>query len=155
MAITERRAAAVELRVDGRKLSGVVMAYGEVSQSHRERFEPGSLRLAPVVHLDLHHDPERAIAWLPDGGLTLTDQESAMVLTADLPPIPAADRALDEVRTGNVGGLSVEFRAIKESLVDGIRVIHEAVLSGVGLVISPSYPAASVEARAQRRRVWL
>ena len=155
MAITERRAAAVELRVDGRKLSGVVMAYGEVSQSHRERFEPGSLRLADVVHLDLHHDPERAIAWLPDGGLELRDEESALLLAADLPPIPAADRALDEVRTGKVGGLSVEFRAVKESIVDGVRVIHEALLSGVGLVGRPSYSAASVEARAQRRRVWL
>ena len=61
------------------------------------------------------------------------------MLAADLPPIPAADRALDEVRTGKVGGLSVEFRAVKESIVDGIRVIHEAVLSGVGLVAMPSY----------------
>ena len=38
---------------------------------------------------------------------------------------------VDEVRTGKVGGLSVEFRAIKESVVDGIRVIHEALLSGL------------------------
>ena len=80
------------------------------------------------MHLNIHHDRERAIAWLPDGGLTLTDQESALLLTADLPPIPAADRALDEVRTGKVGGLSVEFQAIKESVVDGIRVIEEAML---------------------------
>ena len=88
-------------------------------------------------------------------GLELRDEQTALLLTADLPPIPAADRALDEVRTGKVGGLSVEFRAVKESVVDGIRVIHEAILAGVGLVISPSYSAASVEARAQRRRIWL
>ena len=154
MTTVERRAA-VEIRVEGRRLTGVIMRYGEISQSHKERFEPGSLRAAPVVHLDLHHDPERAIAWLPDGGLELRDEQTALLLTADLPPIPAADRALDEVRTGKVGGLSVEFRAVKESVVDGIRVIHEAILAGVGLVISPSYSAASVEARAQRRRIWL
>ena len=154
MTTVERRAA-VEFRVEGRRLTGVLMRFGEISPSHRERFEPGSLRAAPVVHLNIGHDRERAIAWLPDGGLELRDDETALLLTADLPPIPAADRALDEVRTGKVGGLSVEFRAVKESVVDGIRVIHEAVLSGVGLVISPSYPAASVEARAQRRRVWL
>ena len=35
----------------------------------------GQLRAAPVVRLDLHHDPERAVAWLPDGGLTLRDEE--------------------------------------------------------------------------------
>ena len=73
------------------------MRYGEVSQSHKERFEPGSLRAAPVVHLDLHHDPERAVAWLPDGGLELRDEQTALLLTADLPPIPAAERALAEV----------------------------------------------------------
>ena len=37
----ERRAATVEIRVEGRKLSGVVMRYGAVSPSHRERFLPG------------------------------------------------------------------------------------------------------------------
>ena len=34
----ERRPSATELRVEGRKLSGTVMRYGEVSPSHRERF---------------------------------------------------------------------------------------------------------------------
>ena len=49
----ERRAALGEIRVEGRKLTGVVMRYGEVSPSHKERFEPGSLRMADAVHLDL------------------------------------------------------------------------------------------------------
>ena len=101
MAITERRAAAVELRVDGRKLSGVVMAYGEVSQSHRERFEPGSLRLADVVHLDLHHDPRTRHSLVARRRTRRSETRKApFYLPPDLPPIPAADRALDEVRTG-------------------------------------------------------
>ena len=41
--IIERRAAIGEIRVEGRKLTGVVMRYGEVSPSHKERFEPGAL----------------------------------------------------------------------------------------------------------------
>ena len=155
MAEVERRAAAVELRVEGRKLSGVVMRYGDVSPSHRERFEPGALRMADVVHLDLHHDPERAVAWLPDGGLELVDDDGTLRLVAELPPIPAADRALEEVRAGKVGGLSVEFRAVKETRNGGIRVIEEAELRGVGLVANPSYAGATVEARARRRRIWL
>ena len=61
----ERRTAVTEIRVDGRKLSGTVMRFGDVSPSHRERFEPGSLRMAEAVHLDLFHDPERAVAWHP------------------------------------------------------------------------------------------
>ena len=116
MTTVERRAA-VEIRVEGRRLTGVIMRYGEISQSHKERFEPGSLRAAPVVHLDLHHDPERAIAWLPDGGLELRDEQTALLLTADLPPIPAADRALDDVRTGKVGGLERGISAPSKSLL--------------------------------------
>ena len=102
------------------------------------------------VHLDLGHDRERVIAYQPGGGLELTDQGEALELTADLPPIPAADRALDEIRAGKVTGLSVEFRAVKETRSGGVRVIHEAVLSGVAIVARPSYVGSQVEARARK-----
>ena len=151
----ERRAAAVELRVEGRKLSGVVMRYGEVSPSHKERFAPGAFRMADVVHLDLAHDRERVVAYMPDGGLELSGGNDALELSADLPPIPAADRALEDIRAGKTTGLSVEFRAVKESRDGDVRVIEDAILSGVGLVGNPSYGGARVEARARRHRIWL
>ena len=150
MAGVERRAALGEIRVEGRKLTGTVMRYGEVSPTHKERFEPGSLRMADAVHLDLDHDRERAVAWHPGGGLELSDRGEALELTAELPPIPAADRALDEIRTGKVTGLSVEFQAVKESRVGGVRVIEEALLTGVGIVARPSYEGARIEARARK-----
>ena len=146
----ERRAALGEIRVEGRKLTGTVMRYGEVSPSHRERFEPGSLRMADAVHLDLNHDRERAVAWHPGGGLELADQGEALELSAELPPIPAADRALDEIRAGKTLGLSVEFQAVKESRVGGVRVIEEALLTGVGIVARPSYEGARIEARSRK-----
>ena len=150
MAGVERRAALGEIRVEGRKLTGTVMRYGEVSPSHKERFEPGSLRMADAVHLDLNHDKERAVAWFPGGGLELRDEDGAMILSAELPPIPAADRALEEIRSGKMAGLSVEFRAVKESRSEGVRVIEEALLEGVGLVERPSYTGSRIEARARK-----
>ena len=107
------------------------------------------------MHLDLNHDRERVVAYSPGGGLELVDGGGSLELAAELPPIPAADRALDEIRAGKVTGLSVEFRALKESRVDGVRVIEEAELSGVGIVARPSYEGARVEARNRRRRAWL
>ena len=148
----ERRAVGGELRAEGRRLSGAVLVYGEVSPSHREKFLPGSLRLDEAVHLDLHHDREKAVAWHPGGGLSLRSDERAMTMTAELPPIPAADRALEEVRAGRATGLSVEFHAMRESRDGNIRVVEDAVLSGIGIVRAPSYEQSRVEARARSGR---
>ena len=147
----ERRYTA-ELRAEGRRLSGVVMKYGDVSPSHRERFEPGALRLADSVHLDLHHDVERAVAWHPGGGLTLACGRDALTMRAELPPIPAADRALDDIRAGKVNGLSIEFRAVRERQESGVRVIEAAILSGIAIVKAPSYEQSHVEARRRSGR---
>ncbi len=148
----ERLATGTEIRASGRKLSGVVMRYGDVSPSHRERFEPGSLRMAESVHLDLYHDVERAVAWMPGGGLKLQADGEALRMVAELPPIPAANRALDEIRAKRTTGLSVEFQAIKERMDGNIRVIEQAILTGIGLVKHPSYGQSQVEARRRSGR---
>ena len=151
----ERRIADIELRAEGRRLIGTVLRFGDISPTHRERFEPGSLRMAESVHLDLHHDPMRAVAWAPDGGLDLRFDDDGVHLDATLPPLPAADLALAEVRSGKSTGLSLEFRCLKATREAGIRVIGEALITGVGIVQSPSYADSRVEARARRRRAWL
>ena len=147
----ERRYSA-ELRAEGRRLSGTVMRYGDVSPTHRERFEPGSIRLAETVHLDLHHDVERAVAWHPGGGLALANGRGELRMTAVLPPIPAADRALTEIKAGRANGLSVEFRAVKERREGNVRVIESAILIGIGIVRAPSYGGSRVEARKRSGR---
>ena len=155
MADIERRSVG-EVSVDGRRLSGVVMRYGEVSPSHRERFTPGALRIGDAVPLNLGHDPMRAIAWSPDGGLVLTNGDDALSLKVSLPPLPAADQALSEIRAGTTRGLSIEFRSEQESRDgDGVRVISAALLTGVGLVSKPSYSSSTVEARGKALAVDL
>ena len=149
--MVERRAGG-ELRAEGRRLSGVVLRFSDVSPSHRERFEPRAFSMAEAVHLDLFHDPERAVAWQPGGGLELRQDRQAVTMVAELPPIPAADRALALVREGQARGLSVEFQAVKERHEDGLRVIEAATLTGVGIVRSPSYGGSRVEARAKSGR---
>ena len=152
MAGVERRAALGEIRAEGRRLTGTVMRYGDVSPSHRERFEPGALRMAESVHLDLAHDIERAVAWFPGGGLAIENGRDSMTMRAVLPPIPAADRALAEIKAGRVDGLSVEFKAIRERRDAGIRVIEDALLSGIAIVKAPSYGGSRVEARRRSGR---
>ena len=148
----ERRLLGAELRAEGRRLTGTILAYGDTSPSHRERFSPRALRLAPTVPLNLMHNPLEAVAWHPDGGLRLEHDESALRMVADVPAIPAGDAALAMVREGHAQGLSVEFRAERERQDGEIRVIEAAELTGVGIVRQPSYGQSQVEARQRSGR---
>ena len=147
----ERRYSGIEVRAEGRRLIGPAVTYGEVSPSHRERFEPGALRPADTVYLDYQHDRSRVLAH-SGAGLVLRDTDTALIVEATLPSIPLADVALDEVRSGKLGGFSLEFRAVEERTEDGIRIVSGADLPGIGLVSRPSYQGSRVEMRARSGR---
>ena len=142
--------AATEVRLDGRTLVGSVMQYGSVSPSHRERFEPRSLRYQEGVKLNIQHDAEREIGVYPDT-LELRESRRALDLVC-----PLRDRSaeLSLVRRGALGGLSVEFIARRERREGAIRVIEAADLVGIGLVDRPSFPTSKVEIR-QLEDAWL
>ena len=55
---------------------------------------------------------------------------------------------MDEIASGTLSGLSIEFHATQESRDGEIRIVEKADLAGIGLVASPSYPASRVETRA-------
>ena len=80
-----------------------------------------------------------------------------VVLDAPLPDTTAGRDAAAEIRSGLLPGLSVEFRATRERMAGGVRRIRSALLTGAGLVDSPSYSGSTVEVRQRerRRRLWL
>ena len=146
----ERFYAGLELRAEGRRLVGPAIRYGEVSPSHRERFDAGAFDLSDgrTRWLDVGHDPERVIAHTDSGGLSLRDTSEALEVSATLPRIPAADRALADVQAGKLRGFSIEFHAETERREGAVRVVSKAVLAGVGLVAHPSYTGSLAEVRA-------
>ena len=139
----------IEFRAENRRISGTVISYSDVSPSHRERFEPNSLRFAESVVLNLLHNGLTAVAWTPGGNLELEDTSEELRLSAQMPPIPAGDLVLSLLSEGKIRGLSLEFRAEKERRESGIRIIESALLSGVGLVENPSYKGSQVEIRSE------
>ncbi len=147
---TERTLRPLELRAEGRRLEGTILKYGETSPSHQERFLPGAFDLSggPTRWLDYRHDRTRVLAHTEGGGLVLRDSPDSLLLEAELPALPLSERALDEIASGALQGLSIEFRAESESREGNIRVVEKADLAGIGLVASPSYPASRVETRA-------
>ena len=146
----ERHVSTVEIRQEGRRLIGPALTYGDVSPTHRERFEVGAFRDVDDGNtrtLNLDHRAMEAVAWMPGGGLELRDTDSALELVATIPETPAGNVALRDVQTGRRRGLSVEFNAIRERRESEIRVIQVAELGNIGLVRSPSYKMSTVEIR--------
>ena len=131
---------------------GTILTYGERARDRAELFEPG------------------ALTW-PDEGIVLNRQHgrdapimrivpevrgSVVMVDAPLPDTAAGRDAATEIRAKLFRGLSVEFQAIRQSYVAGVRRIQEAILGGVGLVDSPSYANSIAEVRrGQRIRLWL
>lgn len=149
----ERRSFGLEVRAVGRRLRGTILRYGERSTAFNERFSPGSLRLDETVPVNLHHDRERAVGWHPGGGIEIRQDDRGIYLEAsDLPRIAAADRALREIRRGQTTGLSIEFESYRERRENGVRVIEDGLLRGVGIVESPAYHGSRVEVRARSGR---
>ena len=152
----ELREARAEIRADPetRTLAGVIMPYGRVAPSWRERFLPGSLRPAPRGLVHVAHDRSRPVAGWPDS-VELRETGAGLEAEIRLDDTPEARAALEGVTAGRLTGFSVEFNRAVSRRVAGIREISEAVLIGLGLVEAPGYPGTGVELRERRRRVWI
>ena len=145
----ERRSRFGEVRAEGRTVSGPAIRYGDISSSHRERFEAGAITLdeARTYWLDREHNPEVILAHT-GAGLELRTENDGLYIDAELPELPACNRALEDVRSGRLKGLSVEFFALSEHRTEaGLRVIERAELVGIGLVKHPGYSQSVAELR--------
>ena len=147
-----RFAIKIEDRADKPRLTGILMAYNTEARDRRELFLPDSLSWpAGGVTLNRQHErrqPIMRVVPIVEGNEVRIDQS--------LPDTTAGRDALAEIKSGLFRGLSIEFRAIKENFVHGVRQISAATLIGAGLVDSPSYGESVVEARAlaERDREW-
>lgn len=163
----ELRFTGMQLRAEGRRLTGVVVRYGDVADlgAFRERIEPGAFPDLSDVMLNLQHDRTRPLARTDGGGMALTDGPEALTMTAELPATRDAEDALALVQSGVLRGLSIGF--VPETMRDegdDLYVIERGRLDHVALVDRPAYEASSVSARyvaaltkprMRRRRLWL
>ena len=125
------------------RLVGKLMVYGQQAKDRAEVFEIGSLTWPDdgVVINRQHTRTAPIMRCLPvvDG--------TEVRIDAKIPDTTAGRDCAAEVRSGLFRGMSIEFRAVKQTIVGGVRRITAAVLSGAAIVDSPSYSAASVEVR--------
>ena len=153
--MTEEIRFEIELREDDSRLSpgrivGQLLRYNERARDRAELFETGALSW-PTDGIVLNRQHERGSPILRFEPII---DGSEIRINESLPDTKAGRDAATEIRSGLMRGLSIEFKAIRERMVSGVRRISKALLTGAGLVDSPSYRTA-VELRSKRRRVWL
>lgn len=150
MAAAAERAAAVEFRFTGRRLSGPAIRYGERARDRAERFEPGVfVSRADPLPLTLQHDDEALVSDTASG-LSIDDGPDRLEVRTEL---RAGSAALSLVQRRALRGFSVGFAALEERSEGGVRIITRAHLDHVSLVDVPSYPGSTVELR--QRDAWL
>lgn len=148
MAIEIRTAPiALELREDGRTLSGTVMPYNTEARigSYTEKFLPGAFAGADPAQVPLLavHDHES----LPIGrALTLTDGPAGLDAELRVSETRLGDEVLTLVRDGAATGLSVGFVPVedrwnaKKTVVERVR----ARLVEISITAFPAYQDARI-----------
>ena len=151
----------VELRADTSRTSpgllrGVLMRYGDQAKDRNERFTTGALQWPSAgIVLNREHDARDPIMIVHPRA-----EADQVTIEEPLPDTESGRHAAAMVRDGTAGGLSVEFRALRQTIQHGIRVIDSAFLSGAALVDAAAYRHATVEMRRRldqphRTAPWL
>ncbi len=141
-----------ESRTTPGRLVGVLLPYGVKAGDRAELFEQGALRIPDGgILVREMHDRSRPIMRVSpflEGNELRVDQP--------FPDTQAGRDAAVNLRERVYTGLSVEFKALRETRRAGLRVVQDAILTGAGLVDVPSYTGATAEVRRARgRRIWL
>ena len=129
-------------------LAGVLMLYGTKAKDREELFEQDAFHwdASGIVVREQHNRQAPILRTQP----YLEGRE----LRINAPLLNTTrGRDIAEAMKGPTplfSGLSVEFRAEKETRRNGVRVISKAYLGGAGLVDSPSYKHSLVEVREDR-----
>ena len=156
--MTDRFTIPIECRSDESRegpgrIVGTILETGRVAADRREVFTAG----APIfpstgVELFRGHRGEAILTFDPivDG--------STIRIDARLPDTQLGRQVAAEVRSGERSALSVEFVALDEARVMGVRELRSALIQGAALVARGSYGQATAEVRSRagrRRRLWL
>ena len=146
----EYRSAAVEVRgeADAPRLYLTAIAAGESAGDRPEVFETLPTQPDGGVLIGRLHPATNA----PVMRATLEARDGALVLDAPLPATTAGRELAIEVRNKTLSMASIEFRALADRVVGGVRRISQSIVLAVALVPAGAYQSATAEVRRRRRR---
>lgn len=156
--MTERRAAVVELRAEGRRLSGYAATFGgaaELPGGLVETIAPGafaaSIRSGRDILALVDHDPARLLARTKSGTLRLAEDARGLAFDLDLPETQAGRDVLALAQRGDLGGMSFGFTVTEEKRDGNRRELRAVQLFEISVVAAfPAYDGTEVSARARQ-----
>jgi HK97 family phage major capsid protein len=145
-----------QVRADGNTLRGHAAVFDVLSEDlggYRERIAQGAFTsvLDADVRLLVNHKPDHVLARTKSGTLRLSEDDTGLLVEADLPDTSYARDLRESVKRGDVDGMSFRFTVDRETWDGDTRTIESVkALEDVCLATYPAYPATSVEMRTRR-----
>lgn len=143
--------------VEGRQLSGVAAPFGVVADigQFRERIAPGAFAATLAENRDVlalaEHDATRVLARTRSGSLKLAETARGLEYSLMLPDTTIANDLRALAARGDLGGVSIGFRCVRDSWEGDIRTLHEIELHEISIVSAfPAYPETTVALRSRQ-----
>ena len=134
-------------------VTGTIIRYGDVATLPwgTEEFKSGAFGTysAEPVYANRMHMREQPLGWL-GAQLTIDNDDQRMQAELTLPDTSYGRDTSVEVAEKILRGLSLEFRAIEDTVNQetGHRIISKAKLYGFGVVDRPAYPGSVAAMRS-------
>jgi HK97 family phage prohead protease len=155
----ERRAlsAPLEVRADGQTVAGYAAVFNsetDIGGMFREKIAPGAFK--PSLNGDVralwNHDSSNVIGRTKAGTLRLAEDNKGLAVEIDLPDTQVGRDLRENMRLGNVDGMSFGFRVTKQQWDETgdipVRTIEEVELFEVSAVTFPAYEATEIALRS-------
>lgn len=155
----ERRAlsAPLEVRDDGQTIAGYAAVFNsetDIGGMFREKIAPGAF--SPSLGADVralwNHDTNHVLGRTKAGTLRLSEDDRGLAVEIDLPDTQAARDLRENMRLGNVDGMSFGFRVTKQEWDETgdvpVRTIEEVELFEVSAVTFPAYEDTEIALRS-------
>lgn len=159
--MTMEKRAAVEVRAEGRKLTGYAATFGTEARiaDFIEVIAPGAFQRSLATGTDIlalaDHDPKRVLARTKSGTLRLQEDDKGLRFELDVPDTTAGRDVLALAARGDLGGMSFGFHVPEggDEWRGDKRTLRNVELREVSVVSAwPAYEGTSVSARARQNR---
>ena len=129
-------------------ISGLAVPFNAQSEDlggFREVFKPGAFKesLGGDIFADIEHDRTKKLARSSKGSLRFVSKRDGLHAEIDIPNTQVGNDALEDVRNGNLDGMSIAFANPQDSWKGKdqniVREIKSAELKAVTLTSFPAY----------------